>query len=83
LEDAGFKVKEGKNNCGTYAVLGQLINQILYKWKDKPRRNLFIRAFVRYCAKSVVWFGNTLFPLLDDRSKDERYTLNYIFVGEK
>jgi hypothetical protein len=68
-------IKEERANGGKFTVLGQLILHCFYIGKSK---NFFIKK-IRGC---FLLFCNTVFPWLDDKKKDESYTLNYIFVGQ-
>ncbi|MDR0732502.1 MAG: class I SAM-dependent methyltransferase [Dysgonamonadaceae bacterium] len=76
LENAGFTVKEEKVNGGKFAALGQLI---IHCFLTGQRKNFFIKK-IRGC---FIFFCNIVFPWLDDKKKDELYTLNYVFVGQK
>jgi SAM-dependent methyltransferase len=71
LENAGFTIKEEKVNGGKFATVGQLI---LHCFLGKSKN--FLIKKIRGC---FLLFCNTVFPWLDDKKKDESYTLNYIF----
>jgi SAM-dependent methyltransferase len=80
LEAAGFQVREGKSNGGKFAVLGQLALHVL---SCINRRGGVKRAFFAITRRCLAVFCNCIFPFLDDRFKDDSYTLNYLFVGKK
>jgi SAM-dependent methyltransferase len=82
LENAGFLVQEAKSNGGKFAVLGQLILHMKGGGNMKKHRYLR-RLFCAIMRRCLALFCNMLFPLLDDKFKDDRYTLNYVFVGKK
>ena len=82
LTNAKFDIKERKINGGKWAVLGQLIIQILTP-KNKSR-NWLLKALHYVFNGGVTLFCNLIFPWLDKRFYDaNHFTLNYIFVGEK
>jgi SAM-dependent methyltransferase len=80
LENAGFHVQEAKSNGGKFAVLGQLILHVFRGRGEKKGVNRVFYAITRRCLALMC---NMVFPLLDDKFKDDRYTLNYVFVGKK
>ncbi|MDR0681038.1 MAG: class I SAM-dependent methyltransferase [Dysgonamonadaceae bacterium] len=78
LENAGFNVQEAKSNGGKFAVLGQLILHV----SGGENRGLK-RVFYAIARRCLTLMCNMVFPLLDDKFKDDRYTLNYVFAGKK
>jgi len=81
LENAGFVIKEEKSNGGKFAALGQL--NILVLCVAGKEKNIITRSFHAIIRRCLPLFCNIVFPWLDDRIKDESYTLNYVFVGQK
>jgi len=81
LENAGFVIKEGKNNGGKFAALGQLIVHVF--GRERRKNNILIRILQGIIRKCLRLSCNIIFPWLDNRIKDESYTLNYVFVGQK
>jgi SAM-dependent methyltransferase len=82
LENAGFQVREERSNGGKFAVLGQLMLHTA-GGGGKTRKNGLKRIFYAIMRRCLALFCNVLFPLLDDKFKDDRYTLNYVFIGKK
>jgi len=76
FENAGFTIKEEKANGGKYAALGQLMIHVICNGSGK-------NFFVKNIRAVMILFYNTIFSWLDDKKKDESYTLNYVFVGQK
>jgi SAM-dependent methyltransferase len=83
LKNTGFTIKEEKASGGKFAVLGQILLQILYI-PHKPHNNFFQRKFYTLMRRCMNYFCNHFLLMIDQKCKDEdAYTLNYVYVGEK
>jgi len=82
LTKAGFEIIEGIPNGGKWVVLGHLIIQCFTK---KCTSNFPpFKFFQNIWNEGIIIFCNLLFKLLDNCCNNaEKYTLNYIFVGQK
>jgi ubiquinone/menaquinone biosynthesis C-methylase UbiE len=83
LTRSGFSICEWRSNGGKFAVLGQLILHICSPIHN-PASNWIKRKLYTIVRRCLLQFVNRLFPLLDDRYKDDsKFTINYIFIGKK
>jgi SAM-dependent methyltransferase len=84
LKRAGFVIKSGKANGGRYAAVGQVILHTMLPPKARTTAARIVYAAYRRTMYLAV---NTIFSWLDRRDRShpnyEKYTLNYIFVGQK
>jgi len=83
LEKGGFEIVETKSNGGKWALCGQVIVQTFYpeittakSFKGKVLKNTlkFIGGI-----KTI----NKFFSAMDEGSKDEKSTMNYVIVAKK
>jgi ubiquinone/menaquinone biosynthesis C-methylase UbiE len=82
LTTKNFEIKESKTQGGKWAMLGQLIIQVV---AQKSRsKNWFVKTFRYVFNGGVVVFCNMIFPCLDKHFHDSsKFAMNYIFVGKK
>jgi SAM-dependent methyltransferase len=82
IKRSGFEIKENVASGGKWATIGQLIIQCFIKYKK--RANLIDKILYSIWNHTLILFCNTFFYYLDNRYKNtDKFSLNYIFVGEK
>jgi SAM-dependent methyltransferase len=84
LRKAGFEILEQKSNGGKWSLCGQVIIQTIYPQLNK--RRTFKWKILRFIVNKI--FGgikgiNKFFITMDVREKDEKNTMNYVFVATK